>query len=62
MATGGTKCGIDDSYYYNHIAMISWLGLLFMSVFIGCAGIIGTTLIWVKKAVICIKKAKLKAW
>jgi hypothetical protein len=32
-----------DSYYYSYTAVISWLGVLLMSVFIGSIGIIGTT-------------------
>ena len=48
----------SDSYYYNHIAMISWLFLLFMAMISGGMGMIATTVIWVKKATIRIKKRK----
>jgi len=47
-----------DSYYYHHIAKISWLLLLFGAIFIGGIGMIGTTVIWIKKAVIWIKERK----
>jgi|GEM_PF-5019410 hypothetical protein len=32
-----------DSYYYSYTTVITWLGLLSMSVFIGSMGIIGIT-------------------
>jgi hypothetical protein len=49
-----------DSYYYSYTTVITWLGLLSMSVFIGSMGIIGITNEWIKIAV-TLHKAKFEA-
>ncbi|HSA74091.1 MAG TPA: hypothetical protein VLD84_09070 [Nitrososphaeraceae archaeon] len=50
-----------DSYYYHHVAQISWLGLIFGAVFTGGWGMAWSTLIWVKKTVNWIRKGKIEA-